>query len=294
VLTGALAPTAELSGRDFNDFLFLQRMYDAGAADCFDVLSVQGYGLWSGPTDQRLRPIIVNYGRNQIILYIMVRNGDAEKAIWISEMNWNIAPEDVEPRYGRVSVEQQARWAPLAYQRAQEDWPWVGMVAFWYLKRADDQWLVERRPEAYFQMLEPDFTPLPVYETMAQAANQPPVMYPGSHPPDHWAIDYAVEPVTFTFSGTHLAVHYAAREAGTCGLVVRAADGPARIGEDCPGTVTWQGPPGEHTVQFELVGSAAIDRIIVRDQLRIPPLPFFGVLGVLLFAAVVLYPHKSS
>jgi hypothetical protein len=50
------------------------------------------------------------------------------KPIWIAEMNWNAAPEDVEPRYGRVTLEQQARYLPLAYQRIIEDWPWIGVA----------------------------------------------------------------------------------------------------------------------------------------------------------------------
>ena len=160
--------------------------------ECFDILSMQGYGLWSGPTDHRMRPLIVNYGRNQFVRDIMVRNGDADKAIWISEMNWNVAPEDVEPRYGRVSLEQQANFAPLAYERAQEDWPWVGVIAFWYFKRASDDWLQARAPEAYFQMAEPDFTLMPVYDAMVAYTQQAAVMYPGSHAPSHWAVEYAL------------------------------------------------------------------------------------------------------
>jgi hypothetical protein len=176
ILSGALAPTGEIHDGALNDFIFLQRMYDAGAAECFDILSAQGYGLWSGPTDRRMRPLIITYGRNQFLRDIMVRNGDSEKAIWISEMNWNAAPEDVAAPYGRVSVEQQARYAPLAYQRAQEEWPWIGVIAFWYFKRADDSWLAERRPEAYFQMAEPDFTLLPVYDAMEEHTQQEPVI----------------------------------------------------------------------------------------------------------------------
>ena len=111
VLSGVLAPTSELGAlNDFNannvnDFVFLQRMYNAGAKDCFDILSVQGYGLWSGPTDHRLRPIVINYGRNQFIRDLMVKNGDAHKAIWISEMNWNAVPANsgIPPNFGRVT-----------------------------------------------------------------------------------------------------------------------------------------------------------------------------------------------
>ncbi|MCZ7542878.1 MAG: cellulase family glycosylhydrolase [Anaerolineae bacterium] len=164
VVSGALAPTVALDRRDLNDFIFLQRMYDAGAGACFDVLSMQGYGLNSGPTDQRMRPTTVNYGRSQYVREIMVNNGDADKAIWLSEMNWNAAPEGMPDPYGRVTLEQQARWAPLAYARAREAWPWVGVISFWFFKPASDA--DREQPYYYFRMVEPDFTPLPVYDAM--------------------------------------------------------------------------------------------------------------------------------
>ncbi len=110
-----------------------------------------------------MRPGTVNYGRNQFIRDIMVANGDAGKAIWISEMNWNALPNEsgLAPIYGRVSLEQQARWSTIAYQRAREAWPWVGVVNFWYFKRADTSELGQSW--YYFRMLEPSFQPMPVY-----------------------------------------------------------------------------------------------------------------------------------
>src|SRR5690606_10135868 len=75
VIDGALAPTVALSERDLNDFIYLQRMYDAGAGACFDIHSMQGYGLNSGPTDRRMRPTDVNYARNLYVRDIMVANG---------------------------------------------------------------------------------------------------------------------------------------------------------------------------------------------------------------------------
>ena len=123
VIAGALASTINLQpddpppGNSLNDLLFLQRMYDAGAAPYFDIMAMQGYGLYSGPTDHRMHPRVINISRHKFVRDLMVKNGDAHKPIWIAEMNWNAAPEDVEPRYGRVSLEQQAQYLPLAYQR---------------------------------------------------------------------------------------------------------------------------------------------------------------------------------
>ena len=117
----------------------------------------------SGPTDQRMQPRVINFSRPRFVRDVMVQNGDAHKPIWISEMNWNAVPDDVDPRYGRVSLEQQAAICPLAYQRIQAEWPWLGVANTWYLKRATDVWEQNRQPEAYFRLLAPDFTPQPVY-----------------------------------------------------------------------------------------------------------------------------------
>jgi hypothetical protein len=92
--------------------------------------------------------------------------------------------------YGQVTPEQQARYAVLAYQRAIEEWPWVGVVNFWFFKRASD---AERNQAMYyFRMVEPDFTPMPVYDAMREyTAGLIPALYPGVHQEDHWALEYA-------------------------------------------------------------------------------------------------------
>ncbi|MBN1658035.1 MAG: hypothetical protein JXA93_06515, partial [Anaerolineae bacterium] len=139
VLSGALAQTIPLGPRDLNDFIFLQRMYDAGAGDYFDVLAMQGYGLWSGPTDKRMRPRVLNFSRPLYLREIMVENGDAHKPIWITEMNWNAPPEDFpNKQFGYATEEQQARYAVEAFQRAQQEWPWLGVINVWFFKRASD------------------------------------------------------------------------------------------------------------------------------------------------------------
>ena len=237
IINGALASTIVLQpdapppGNALNDFLYLQRMYDAGAKDCFDIVAMQGYGLWSGPTDRRMNPRVLNFSRPLFMRDLMVANGDAHKAIWISEMNWNAVPDEVpDKRFGQVTEEQQARYLPMAYQRLQEEWPWLGVANTWYFKRPDYQWRDEQKPEYYFRLVEPDLTPLPVYEsikTYASAVSAAPALHPGAHPPDHWAVasdEYQVEPhqpstlgqigvlpagasLSLRFSGVSLRIH---------------------------------------------------------------------------------------
>ncbi len=190
IISGALAANIEYGPRNMSDLVFLERMYRAGAAPYFDIMAMQGYGLWSGPTDHRVNPRVTNFSRPMLIRDIMVRYGDANKPIWISEMNWNTAPEGVEPRYGRVDEETQARYLVLAYERIRKEWPWIGVANVWYLKRPDDRWEQEKKPEAYFRLLTPDFEPLPVYEAIKAYTHQPPYMARGRHDQSHWAVEW--------------------------------------------------------------------------------------------------------
>ncbi len=218
VVMGALAATIELdrvrrydanggliSPGGLSDVLFLQQMYRAGAAPYFDVLAMQGYGLWSGPTDRRMQPRVLNFSRPLYIRDVMVRNGDAHKPIWLSELGWNVVPPEsgIPPVYGQVTLEQQGRYAVLAYERMQREWPWLGVGFYWFFKQADDR---ERdsNPQYYFRMVEPDFTPLPVYQAITEKTHEPAIMYRGWHQAHHWAVTYrgdwpAVphEPATF-------------------------------------------------------------------------------------------------
>ena len=172
ILAGALSATIELDdeewGKGINDFIYLQQMYDAGAAPYFDILSVQGYGLFSGPTDRRMRPRVLNFSRPLYAREIMVNNGDAHKPIWISELDWSPVPENIAPVYGRYDEETRARYVVQAYDRMREEWPWMGVACFWFFKLADES--AQGQPWYYFRMVEPDFTPLPVYDAVKDYA----------------------------------------------------------------------------------------------------------------------------
>ena len=169
IVAAALAPTVAQDGRDLSDLIFLQRAYGAGAGRCFDVAAAQGYGLWSGPGDTRLSPLETNVARHTLMRDIMVRNGDARKPIWLSEVNWNAVPDQPDKiagvgRYGMVSLEDQARYVPEVIARARRDWPWVGALSVWFFKPASDAG--QNDSSYYFRMVEPDFPPLPLYEAM--------------------------------------------------------------------------------------------------------------------------------
>ena len=313
IVSGALAPTVSLDpgpgpALGLNEFVFLQRMYDSGAGACFDVMAVNDYMLWSGPTDHRLRPLDASFSRPLYVRDIMVANGDAAKPIWISEMNSNAVPNDPDiagwGAYGQVTPEQQARYAVLAYQRVMEEWPWMGVVNFWFFKQASDA----RRNESmyYFRMVEPDFTPLPVYQAMQEyTANLTPTLYPGVHQQDHWALRYtgdwekagprglggyrrAAAPgatLQFTFAGASLALI----PGPGVGEIEVSVDG----GE--PKSLSLNGEPVQlvrawrqerHQVTLTVVaGDVAVDELVVRPSWRPSPWLILGAVAAIIAAA---------
>jgi hypothetical protein len=177
VIAAALAPTIGQDGGGYpggglDDLIFFQRMYQAGAGECFDVAAAQGYGLFSGPHDQRTNPLQTNVARHVLMRDVMVRNGDAGKPIWLSEVNWNAVPNDPNiadlNRFGMVTPEQQARYVPEVFERARAQWPWVGGMNVWFFKRPGDA--EKNQSWYYFRMLEPDFTATPLWEAMKEYA----------------------------------------------------------------------------------------------------------------------------
>ena len=313
VLSGALAQTIPLGPRDLNDFIFLQRMYDAGAGDYFDVLAMQGYGLWSGPTDRRMRPRVLNFSRPLYLREIMVSNGDAAKPIWITEMNWNAPPPDLPDKpYGSVTLDQQARYAVLAYQRAQREWPWMGVVNFWFFKRATDT--EQDQAMYYFRMVEPDFSPMPVYYALSEFTHsgEPRVLYPGVHQEDHWALDYegrwqtASDPAAelgryrttadrtaglrFAFQGTDLWLK-AGPEGGT--LIYALDGGPEMTASFAPGEQVPLGQglsPGYHSAVVRVgSGALSLDSLTVRGRGWAVPWAWIGAgLGAVVLAGLLL------
>jgi hypothetical protein len=177
IIAPALSPTIAIYGRDrdLNNLVYLQRMYQAGAGDCFDIMAVQGYGLRSGPTDQRLQPTRINVAHHLFVRDMMVQHGDSHKAVWISEAGWNAIPDGIVPPgqepFGQVTLQQQADYAVALYERARTEWPWIGVINYWFLKEPAPE---PDQPRYYFRAMEPDFTPLPVWEAVTGYANDPP------------------------------------------------------------------------------------------------------------------------
>lgn len=310
VVSAALAPTLENSDRAMDDLAFLERMYAAGARDYFDVLAVIGYGLGTGPTDQRAVWHRTNFARPELLRDLMVRHGDAQKPVWVVEMGWNAVPLDMPAPYGRVTLDQQARYTVLAYRRIAESWPWAGVGFLWFFRRPN--YSEVNQPFFYFRVVDPDWTPMPVYQALRDLATAPPAVPPGYYQEDHWALkyqgDWRVELDPEAVLGGYRRSNGAGRElsfdflGGSLELVLRPGAAPFHVSLDGGEAHTVEPPAasrsqsvvvpvaqglpgGRHHVTLTTGGELGLDGVIVRPGSR-PVAPW--AVAALLFLGVLV------
>lgn len=167
VLAAGLAPTTAPEGNEWglDDLIFLQRMYDAGAGACFDGLAVHAYGLTASPDDPA-DPEQINLARTELLRDVMVRNGDADKLVYITEGGWND-----HPRWNKgVRPYQRIIYTVRAYQKALEEWPWCAAMCLWAFRFP---W-AQNSYQDYYTFVTTTFIPKPVYiETEHYAHGEP-------------------------------------------------------------------------------------------------------------------------
>ncbi len=170
IVTAGLAQTDQdgVTTNNMNELRFIQGLYDAGARDSFDILSVMAYGIGASPEDRRVDPLRINFSRIVQTRELMVRNGDAAKPVWVSEYGWVALPDDwpgdrVTVFGPSVDEETQARYLIDGLDRMRREWPWIGAVFVWgfrWVERPED------RPGdvvPHFAVVGHDFTPRPAY-----------------------------------------------------------------------------------------------------------------------------------
>jgi O-antigen ligase len=177
IVAAPLAPTEETGPQNLSETLYLQELYEAGAADSFDVLAAKPYGFSTGPGDRQVSPAHLNFSRAIAMRETMEKYGDGNKALWAGNWGWNSLPNGWtgEPSiWGQVSEEEQAQWTVEAVERARREWPWMGLMFLenWQPNTypGDPRWgfSIAGRPTA------------DAIQTYLQSLN-PGVAYPGFH-----------------------------------------------------------------------------------------------------------------
>lgn len=170
VLSAPLAQTTERSARAMPEMEFLDQMYRYGAKDCFDILSANAFGFGWPPEDPPNQEKL-NFARVLLLRDVMVRNGDANKAVWFNEFGWNASPEGYPPDWyiwQRVSEPDQAAYSIRAVQKARNEWGWVGVLNIWYFRQVGN--ITPDRSDYYFRMVDVDFTPRLIYHAVKEAS----------------------------------------------------------------------------------------------------------------------------
>lgn len=129
VIAAALAPTVETGPDNLSDVLYLRAIYEQGGQGAFDGAAGKPYGYERGPYDRRVADGTLNFSRLILLREEMVRRGDGDKPLWGSNFGWNHLPEGwtgPPSIWGQVSADERARFTREAYQRAGQEWPWVG------------------------------------------------------------------------------------------------------------------------------------------------------------------------
>lgn len=172
ILSAPLAINNEQGPTHLNEVDFLDQMYAAGAKQYFDILSANAYGMDKPPTDAPNKTTL-NFRRVELVRQVMEKNGDANKAIWFNEFGWNASPKDMPTNdlvWQRVSEQQQADYTVQAVQYARQKWPWAGVFCTWYFRQVGD--IQPAKSEYYFRLVDPDFTPRPIYNAIKQASGK--------------------------------------------------------------------------------------------------------------------------
>lgn len=238
IIAAPLAPTTERGPQNLADALYLQRLYEAGAQDAFDVVAGKPYGFDTSAADLRADIDILNFRRPVLLREVLIQNGDSHKAVWAGNWGWNSLPSNWNGQpsvWGQTDEQTQINQTIEALFRAREEWPWMGIM---FLEGWEANAPVDDARHGFDLAHRPDSL-----ETLAEALARfqtATVAYPGFHPtnPDNVAQSYqggwefspeygadmsevaegaTPDQVTFAFWGTHV------------GLQVRRANFRARF-----------------------------------------------------------------
>ncbi len=159
VLAGALAPTLEPVGSPWgtDDLIYLDGLYEAGAAPYFDALAVHVYGL-TFPPEADPDPGVLNFRRVELMREVMVRHGDADTPMIITETGWNDHPRWTQA----VRPAQRIQYTLNALDYARDAWPFVDLVGLWSFRYPAPT----RSYMDYYTLMTPEFVAKPIYQSL--------------------------------------------------------------------------------------------------------------------------------
>ncbi|MFP4345271.1 MAG: O-antigen ligase family protein [Anaerolineales bacterium] len=188
IILGGLAPNLEQGPQNYNEVRFLESLYVAGAAPYFDVVGVQPYGFYTGPEDREVDLALMNFSRPLLVREVLAAHGDEEKAVWATHFGWNSLPpgwEGPPSIWGSVDEETQAAFTLAALDRAEEEWPWMGVMClntFQPRPLSSERAVPDAEEHWGFAVVGPEGEPRPVYAAIRAWSERPRVARPGVYP----------------------------------------------------------------------------------------------------------------
>ncbi len=242
IVSAGLASTNDVSSRAVDDRVYLQRMYDAGAASAFDVMGSNPLGFASSPDDTS-DPNHFYFSRVTELRDIMVSNGDASKSVWALELGW-LYDTDVnlgDFNWMKVSPEQQADYLVRAYCKARQEWPWMEVMFVWNLDFSLHE--LASSHKYWYSIVDDDRTPRPAYLALRDMILSPLVA------------DFSASPVS---GFAPLTVHFSNLSRGNCDTCVwDFGDGDAETTCGDP-THTYRSA-GTYSVSLTVSGTGCTD-----------------------------------
>lgn len=156
ILAAPLAPTLEPPGspNGLNDLLYLEAIYEAGAADYFDALAMHTYGF-TDPPEAPPAPDALNFRRAELLHNIMLQYDDPNTPVYITESGWNDNPRWTKA----VRPSQRVAYTIDAFKWSETQWPWLEKLCIWVLRYPAS---THNYPDN-FTLITPDFQTTPIY-----------------------------------------------------------------------------------------------------------------------------------
>lgn len=178
VVAGGLAPTGGTpDGMAMDDVQYLEKMYGAGLAGHFDAIGTHNYGFGGEPEDESWGWGILNFRRAEDIYAVMVAHGDGDKPVWGTEFGWLLDSDEEGVEcdgdwevwgfaWQQVSGQEQADYLVRAFQYADANWPWMGVMVVSNLDFSTVPWYATCDPLRWFSVLRPDGSPRLAYDAL--------------------------------------------------------------------------------------------------------------------------------
>ncbi|NWJ44360.1 MAG: cellulase family glycosylhydrolase [Chloroflexi bacterium] len=195
VILGALSPTGVTDANSIDDVEYLKKLYEYNNGEVlrnhyFDVLGAHPGNqcnppdnLWpSNPTPANICSGWKDhqsfyFRRIEGLHQVMADHGDATRQIWLTEFGWasskTISPSSNYSYALQVSEQQQADYIKRAFEKAQADYPYMGVMALWNL----NFWKPSLRPDSSdvdgsiaYSIFRRDGTKRPAYDVVKALA----------------------------------------------------------------------------------------------------------------------------